>query len=437
MSQASASVQIGMVGGGTVGGGVYQAIDRNALLIASRTGVLLKIKRIAVKALDEPRSVEIPVSLLTTDWKEVVNDPEVQVVVELVGGTGVAREVILAALEQGKSVVTANKALLASHGEELFKVAQENDAALFYEASVAGGIPLIRSIREGLVCNRFLNISGIVNGTCNYILTQMEALGHGFEEVLKEAQTNGYAEANPALDVEGHDAHHKISILASLAYNAWVAPEKVYREGISSITGLDIQTCKEWGYKLKLLGTVKHISREADVDHIQVRVAPTLIPQTHILASVDGVFNGVSVRGDVVDETFFYGRGAGQDATASAVIGDITDAALDISKGIPARLIPMSLTQRVAVLPFDELRGRFYIRIFSEQPLQEKVEKIIQGEEIQISSTKAASDGSASFTAVLTEPTDWKRIEKVLAQLKMCLKCTSEPVAYVIEDFSK
>ncbi len=435
ISQASVPVHVGVIGGGTVGGGVYQAISRNAALIASRTGVLLKIKRVAVKAIDEPRAVDIPLSLLTIDWRDVVNDPDVKVVVELVGGTGIAKEMILTALRQGKSVVTANKALLATHGEELFKAARENNTALFYEASVAGGIPIIRSIREGFVCNRFLNISGIINGTCNYILTQMEAQGHGFEEVLKEAQAKGYAEANPSLDVDGHDAHHKISILASLAFNAWVSPEQVYREGIRSVIGLDIQACKEWGYKLKLLGVVKYISQESGIDKIHVRVAPTLIANTHNLARVDGVFNGVSVFGDVVGETFFYGRGAGQDATASAVVGDITDAALDIGKGIPARLVPMSLTRQVSVLPIDEMKNRFYIRTVTGMGAEESAKQLVCGEDIRINSEKVIPTGSHSFVALLTEPTSWKNVKKALAMLKACPTCAVEPVAFIIEDF--
>lgn len=435
INQASVPVHVGVIGGGTVGGGVYQAISRNAALIASRTGVLLKIKRVAVKALDEPRAVDIPLSLLTIDWREVVNDPEVKVVVELVGGTGIAKEMILTALKQGKSVVTANKALLATHGEELFKVACENNTALFYEASVAGGIPIIRCIREGFVCNRFLNISGIINGTCNYILTQMEAMGHGFEEVLKEAQDSGYAEANPSLDIDGHDAHHKISILASLANNAWVSPEQVYREGIRYVIGLDIQASREWGYKLKLLGVVKYISEESGVDKIHVRVAPTLIANTHILARVDGVFNGVSVFGDVVGETFLYGRGAGQDATASAVVGDITDAALDISKGIPARMVPMSLTRQVSVLPIEELNNRFYIRAITGVGAEERVKELISREGIQVDSLKVYPTGSHSFVAMLTAPTSWKHLKKVLAMLKASSTCVAEPVAFIIEDF--
>ena len=435
ISQASVSIHIGMIGGGTVGGGVYQAISRNALLIASRTGVLLKIKRVAVKALDEPRAVDIPLWLLTTDWREVVNDPEVKVVVELAGGTGIAREMILTALRQGKSVVTANKALLAAHGQELFKVAHENNAALFYEASVAGGIPIIRCIREGFVCNRFLNISGIINGTCNYILTQMEALGLGFEDVLKNAQESGYAEADPSLDVDGHDAHHKISILASLAYNAWISSEEVYREGIRSIIGLDIQACKEWGYKLKLLGVVKCVSQESGIDRVHVRVAPTLIANTHILARVDGVFNGVSVFGDVVGETFLYGRGAGQDATASAVVGDITDAALDISKGIPARLVPMSLNRQVTVLPIEELKSRFYIRTIVGVGAEESAKELISEEGIQVNSLKVLPTDSYSFVAMLIAPTSWKNIKKFLAILKASPARVADPVAFMIEDF--
>jgi homoserine dehydrogenase len=281
-------------------------MQRNGALMASRLGIKVNLVKVAAKAYEEPqRKVEIPRSLLTLDWKSLVNDPEVQIVAELAGGTGVAREMILTALKLGKPVITANKALLSAHGEELFRAAQEYGTNLYYEASVAGGIPIIKALREGFVGNRFTHIYGIVNGTCNYILTRMKQEGADFTDVLKDAQRLGYAEAEPSLDVDGHDSMHKIGILASLAHGFWVAPQDIHVEGIRSITRADIHFAGQLGYTIKLLGVIKKVGHR-----VQVGVYPTLVPDAHVLASVNGVFNAVFVRGDVVGDTLFYGRGA-------------------------------------------------------------------------------------------------------------------------------
>ena len=352
-------VNLGMIGGGTVGGCVYQALHRNGGLLASRLGVRINLRTIAVKAFDEPRKVEIPERLMTTDWRALVRDPEVQVVAELAGGTTIAGEMVLAALKLGKPVVTANKALLSAHGEELFAAARKHGTNLYYEASVAGGIPIIKSLREGFVGNRVTHLYGIVNGTCNYILTRMQREGADFESVLQEAQRLGYAEAEPSLDVDGHDSLHKIGILASLAHGFWVQPEDIHVEGIRHITALDIRFAAQLGYTIKLLGIVKRLGQ-----HVQVSVYPTLIPNGHVLSSVGGVFNAVLVRGDVVGDTLFYGRGAGQDATASAVLSDLADAALDLKFGTKRRIPPFVPHEREgAVLPIDEVVSRYYVRL--------------------------------------------------------------------------
>lgn len=364
-------VKLGIIGGGTVGGGVYQALQRNGELMASRLGIRLEVVKVAVRDLAKARPVSIPPALLTTDWREVVNDPEVNVVAELMGGTTTARTVTLAALKVGKPVVTANKALLSAHGEELFAAAQQHGANLYYEASVAGGIPIIKVLREGLIGNRILRLYGIVNGTCNYILTRMKLEGADFGDVLAEAQRLGFAEAEPSLDVDGHDAAHKIGILASLAHGFWVKPEDIYVEGIRNVTKLDIQFAAQLGYTIKLLGVVKQGEKTAPVrgkkdsrSRIQVSVYPTLVPNTHVLASVNHVFNAVYVRGDVVGETLFYGRGAGQDATASAVLSDLADAALDIKCGSKSRIPPFVPHEREgAVLSIDEVVSRYYLRL--------------------------------------------------------------------------
>src|SRR5215813_8634306 len=250
-------VNLGMIGGGTVGSGVYHALQLNGGLIASRIGVKVKILKVAVKAFDEPRPYPIPESLMTTNWQEVVNDPQVDIVTELVGGTNLARTIILTALKLGKPVITANKALLSAHGEELFAAANQFGTNLYYEASVCGGIPIIKSLREGFVGNRITHLYGIVNGTCNYILTRMKLEGVDFARVLKDAQAHGYAEAEPSLDVDGHDAAHKIGILASLAHGFWVNSKHLHVEGIRNLTPLDIQFAGQLGYTVKLLGIVK------------------------------------------------------------------------------------------------------------------------------------------------------------------------------------
>ena len=364
-------VNLGLIGGGTVGGGVFAAIRRNGPLMASRLGVRLRITRVAVRDIRRRRSVAIPRSLLTTSWQEVLNDPAVDLVLELMGGTVTARKVVLAALRLGKPVVTANKALLSAHGEELFEAAQRHGTNLYYEASVAGGIPIIKVLREGLIGNRITRLYGIVNGTCNYILTRMKLEGADFADVLADAQRLGYAEAEPSLDVDGHDAAHKTGILASLAHGFWVNPAHIHVEGIRSITRLDMEFASLLGYTIKLLGIVKRAepipARSKNTDRkssIQVSVYPTLVPDTHVLASVNHVFNAIYVRGDVVGDTLYYGRGAGQDATASAVLSDLADAALDLKCGTRNRIPPFVPHERDgAVLSINAVVSRYYVRL--------------------------------------------------------------------------
>jgi len=364
-------VNLGIVGGGTVGGGVFQAIQRNGALISSRLGVKLHIAKMVVRDVNKARPVKIPPSLLTTDWAAVVNDPQVNLIVELMGGTATAREVALTALRLGKPVVSANKALLAAHGEELFAAAQNCGTNLYYEASVAGGIPIIKVLREGLIGNRITRLYGIVNGTCNYILTRMKLEGAEFTDVLADAQRLGYAEAEPSLDIDGHDAAHKIGILASLAHGFWVNPRHIYVEGIRHVSKLDIQFAGQLGYTIRLLGIVKKVEstrrplrKPNGCAPVQVSVYPTLVPNRHVLASVNDVFNAIYVRGDVVGDTLYYGRGAGQDATASAVLSDLADAALDLKCGTKSRVRPFVPHElEGAVLPMDDVVARYYVRL--------------------------------------------------------------------------
>jgi homoserine dehydrogenase len=363
-------VNLGMIGGGTVGSGVFHALQLNGGLMASRIGVKVNVRKIAVKAFNEPRPYQIPRSLMTTDWQSVIADPQVDIVSELVGGTGIARTMVLAALKLGKPVVTANKALLSAHGEELFAAAKKYSTNLYYEASVCGGIPIIKSLREGFVGNRITHLYGIVNGTCNYILTRMKLEGADFAAVLADAQKQGYAETPPDLDIDGHDAAHKIGILASLAHGFWVNPKKIHVEGIRHLSALDIKYAGELGYTIKLLGIIKQVegrgSRvESKCDcQVQVSVYPTLVPNAHVLASVNHVFNAVFVRGDIVGDTLFYGRGAGKDATASAVLSDLADAALDLKSGSKQRVPPFMPHECAgAVMPIADTVSQYFVRL--------------------------------------------------------------------------
>ncbi len=371
-------VNLGMIGGGTVGSGVYHALQLNGSLLSSRIGVNVAVRKVAVKAFDEPRPYEIPRAAMTTDWREVVNDPDVHVVAELVGGTTLAKEIILSALKLRKPVITANKALLSKHGEELFAVAKKSGANLYYEASVCGGIPIIKSLREGFVGNRITALYGIVNGTCNYILTRMKLEGADFGAVLADAQKHGYAETPPDLDIDGWDSQHKIGILASLAHGFWVKPENIHVEGIRHISAMDIKFAGELGYTIKLLGIVKIAdcglriadsqNRKSKVENrkcrVQVSVYPTLIPNSHVLASVNHVFNACFVRGDVVGDTLFYGRGAGKDATASAVLSDLADASLDLKLGTPSRVPPFVPHECAgAVMPMADVVSQYFVRL--------------------------------------------------------------------------
>ena len=380
-------VNLGMIGGGTVGSGVYNALQRNAGLISARLGVRVAIRKIAVKTFDEPRPYKIPRSLMTLDWQEVVNDPQISVVIELVGGTGIAKTMVLAALAKGKTVVTANKALLSAAGPELFAAAAKGGANLYYEASVCGGIPIIKSLREGFVANQFPAIYGIVNGTCNYILTRMKDEGADFAAVLADAQKQGYAETPPDLDIDGHDAQHKIGILASLAHGFWVDHHNIHTEGVRSLSSVDIQIAGHMGYVIKLLGIAKQVAGKNN--GVQVSVYPALIPKAQVLASVNGVFNAVLVRGDIVGDTLFYGRGAGKDATASAVLSDVADAVLDLKNGVKVRVPPfVAHAKQGRVVPLDQITSQYYVRLsVTDRPgVLAKIAAIFAAAKIGISS---------------------------------------------------
>jgi len=350
------SFKVGIAGCGTVGGGVVELLMENRKLIAQRVGKEVEIAFVADIDIKKVEALGVPREKIYPDALKAVNEVECDAVVELIGGTGVAKRVIEEALKRGRSVVTANKALLADYGRELFKLAAENGASLKFEASVGGGIPVIKALREGLVGNRIERIYGIINGTANFILTQMSQKGLSFEEALKIAQEKGYAEADPTLDIEGYDAAHKIAILSSLAFCRWVRTGDVFVNGIRELTPLDIEIAREeFGYAVKLLA----IAKETD-GALEVRVHPTMIPEEHILSSVSGVFNACLIEGDFVGETLYYGKGAGRRPTASAVVSDIVDLAVG-----NRYFAPECLLKDGSSLPIkapDDFVSSFYLR---------------------------------------------------------------------------
>ena len=360
------TIRIGFVGLGIVGQGVWKHIQRNRVALSRRLGVRLDLYRAAVLDRSKKRDIRVPKSSLTEDPMEVVHDPKIDILCELMGGTTLARKVTLAALRSGKVVVSANKALICSHGDQIFQVARETGGHFFFEASVAGGIPIIKVIREGLVANRFHLIYGILNGTCNYILTRMEREHLTFKETVEEARRLGYMEADESLDLDGWDTAHKAVILAFLAHGQWVRLADTHVEGIRRITLEDIQWARNLGYKIKLLGI---ITRDSRTHRISVRVHPTLIPGRKILANVDAVFNGISVSGDVVGTTVHTGRGAGRDATASAVISDIVDAVAAIKRA-GGGSHPEAISQpcvdarrELDLAHLSEIKGPYYLRL--------------------------------------------------------------------------
>jgi len=352
---------IGLAGLGNVGAGVYKHLTLNRSLLQGRLDCDLTVRKVAVRDLNKDRGIEIPRELLTTNPQELLDDPSIQIIVELMGQKEQSLALVLGAIERKKIVVTGNKALLAEHGKEIFEAAFQHKVPVFFEAAVCGGIPIIKSIREAFVGNHIRSIHGIINGTSNYILTRMTEAGMGFTAALAEAQAAGYAEADPALDVNGGDAAHKAVILASLAYGFWVPMDSIFVEGIEDLTAGDIGFADKLGYRIKLIAHIKADARGA----IEVRVHPTLIPKTHVLASVNGVFNAVAVKGDVVGDTLFYGRGAGQDPTSSAVIADIAEAAdALISPRRNLGFMPHGLYGTCQ--PISDIVSEFYVRLSVE-----------------------------------------------------------------------
>lgn len=423
---------IGIVGFGTVGAGVADCLIKNGEVIAKRTGVKPVIRKIADLDIVRDRGVKVPREVLTTDAMEAIETCEV--IVELVGGTTFAKTIILEALKRGKPVVTANKALLAKYGEELFAEAEKSGTDIFYEASVGGGIPIIKSLREGLVGNRINRIYGILNGTCNYILTRMERDQADFKEVLADAQKLGYAEANPSLDIDGFDTAHKTTIAASLAYGNWFGMDPVYVEGITEISLDEIKLTNELGYKIKLLAIIKQ-----DNGNVEIRVHPTLIPNQSMLAKVDDVFNAVMVNGDFVGDTMFYGRGAGRNATASAVVADITDVCLNLTAG-SSRRIPGFVAGNLynKVLPIDNVKSRYYLslQVADEPGVLARITNILAAWNISISSVvqKERKGEENVSLVILTHLCEEKSMKAAISEINALAEVRNNVKFIRIED---
>ncbi len=422
---AQRTIRIGLLGFGTVGQGVWKHLHSNRAALERRLGVGLEISRIGVRDLKKKRAIAVPRSILTDDLASIVDDPSIDIVCELIGGTTAARTLTAKALKNNKVVVTGNKALLCEHGAEMFRLAQRGRGHYFFEASVAGGIPIIKVLREGLIANRFRLIYGILNGTCNYILTRMTREKKPFAEILADAKRLGYAEADESLDVDGWDAAHKAVILAYLAHGRWIKPRQMLVQGIRDITPHDLAYAHELGYTIKLLAI---ISRDFATNRVFARVHPCLISGRNLLASVDGVFNGICLSADVAGSTLLVGRGAGQDATASAVLSDIADAVVAL-RGAPPPVICEEdaatyarLGSGIEIASLEEITGRYYLRLtVKDKPgVLAEVARALADHQISIA-TMIQHEDRARQTATLiftTHASNEQRVHQACRHLK-------------------
>jgi len=423
-------IGVGILGFGTVGAGVAEGLLKHRDVMRERLGVDIVLKRIADLDITTDRGVAVPEGTLTTDAESVIADPEVKIVVETIGGTGIARKFVMDALNAGKAVVTANKKLLAEHGVEIFDAAAKNGVDIYFGASVGGGIPIIRVLREGLAGNEINTIHGILNGTCNYILTRMENEGLPFDVVLKDAQKLGYAEANPSLDIDGFDTAHKACILSALAYGFQPALSDVQVEGIRTLSGTDVKYAAEFGYRIKLLACV---AREGD--EVEVGVHPTLVPFSHMLSNVNDAFNAVMVNGDMSDNTMYYGRGAGRAPTASTVVGDIGDIARNMAHGEVryARAAPTYNEGKIRLRAAGDITNRFYLRF----QLADKAGSFAvlasalgrAGVSISaVAQKRDAAKGGYAPVVVLTHPAKTAAIDSALAEIRSAGVLDEDPV---------
>ena len=432
------ALQIGLAGLGTVGTGVYETLCRNHDLLQARTGIPYAVKRVAVRDIHRLREVLIDSSLLTGDWHELVEDPEIDIIIELIGGTDEAYKLVKAALTAHKPVVTGNKALLAEYGSELFRLSAENSTPLYFEASCGGGIPIIQCLQNSLVCNHVRRITGIINGTSNYILSSMERKGVSYRDALSNAQLRGYAEADPTLDVNGWDAAHKALILAMLAYGTPLSPENIAVYGIDRVSPVDFHFARELGYNIKLLVVIRH---HEDRDALELRVQPSFISRHHMLSNVYGVFNAIAVHGDIVGETIFYGRGAGKNPTASAVIGDVMLAMRDCRHPeFHSGFHPY--TKQLPLLPLEDTVTPYYVRFHvSDTPgVIATIAAELAKFDIGISATMSRGlegEEEACDLVFLLHACPWGRLCRALDGLKVHREIAPHPAVFRIEKLNE
>ncbi|MDX2498744.1 MAG: homoserine dehydrogenase [Desulfobacterales bacterium] len=430
-------INVGLIGCGTIGTGVAKILIENKDLLLSRIGAVLNLKYVADIDLETDRGIPFDDGVFISDAFKVVDDPDIDIVVEMIGGQGIAKDLILRAFDNGKPVVTANKALLAGHGNTLFRAAMENGVDLAFEASVGGCMPIIKSLRESLVGNHIRSMAGILNGTCNYILSRSAEDGSSFEDVLAEAQKNGFAEADPTLDIEGIDTAHKLAILTSLAYGMEINYKDIYIEGISKITPMDIEFAREFGYRIKLLAITKDTG-----DAVEARVHPTMIPFTNPLSGVNGVLNAVTITGDAVGDMMLYGYGAGMMPTASAVVGDIADIARNLLSNAKSRIpmlsYQMDRIRKIPVRRIDEIFIHYYFRFSAlDRPgVLSKISGILGDNEISIKSVqqKGRKTNGAVPIVMLTHLAREADVQKALTEILNLDVVSDRPVLIRIED---
>jgi homoserine dehydrogenase len=397
-------MQVGLLGIGTVGGGTFRVLSRNREEITRRAGREIRIVMVADKATDRARELAGNQAEVVDDAMKVITNPNIDIVVELIGGYSPAKEFVLKAIANGKHVVTANKALLATHGNEIFAAAQKAGVMVAFEAAVAGGVPIIKALREGLTANRIEWIAGIINGTSNFILSEMRSKGKGFDEVLKEAQQLGYAEADPTFDIEGIDAAHKLTIMSAIAFGVPMQFDKAYTEGISKLTKQDISYAEQLGYRIKLLGLTRRT-----VSGIELRVHPTLIPTKRLIANVEGVMNAILVKGDAVGSTMYYGAGAGAEPTASAVVADLVDVTrmhtADPEHRVPHLAFQPDALSDTPILPMEEVETSYYLRlrVFDRRGVLADVTRILADNHISIDAMiqKEPSEGEEQVDIIM------------------------------------
>ena len=434
-------LRVGLLGIGTVGGGTYQVLTRNAAEITRRTGVEIIVAQVADRNIDHAKTVTNGNSALTTDAFAIVNNPEIDVVVELIGGYTLSKELVLKAIENGKHVVTANKALLALHGNEIFAAAQKAGVIVAFEAAVAGGIPIIKAMREGLGANKIEWVAGIINGTTNFILTEMREKGLAFADVLGEAQRLGYAEADPTFDVEGIDAAHKLTIMSAIAFGMPMKFAEAYTEGISKLQQTDIKYAEELGYRVKLLGITKRTDKG-----VELRVHPTLISEKRLIANVNGAMNAVVVKGDAVGPTLYYGAGAGAEPTASAVVADLMDVArlqnVPFESRVPYLAFQTDSIQDLPILPIAEIASAYYLRLrANDKPgVLAGVTKILADRNISIDALlqKEPDDNETEADIViLTHVTIEKNMDAGIAEIEALPAIVGKLVKIRMEELSK